>query len=418
MLDPASFGRSTTTDDVKSETPYILEFTFNKEKQQVECVRYKSTVGENGEIVKGDKLGEVGNTGSLLTFRNRLYDSMMNYMIIVIPDKNMDVEKYVDAGYSFFKTKGGGLIKASKVGGKLQFQGGWQVEHNRNIASVDRYDMENGSSYLVDDMMPIASQKSVYLTLQEHPEFSKFLTMMENDYNNVLANMLNNKYTAGQSWVGSKNLRLLDNYNYTVYVPTNEAIQKLQDEKILPTDDELDRGDFDVKKALDPKVDSICLAEGWYEESTSEKQKADMRAKVVETMTTIMSDFIRYHVQDHSVAIGMVPEVDEDGTYKSKTSFESMKRDLETGRFIPLDINFTNTSMTVKDKTGVTHHVLTNNGLYNLQCREYWFEGKNTEVNASLFMASDVVVHQIDGVLMYGAKRPWRDIVKEALGIE
>ena len=95
-----------------------------------------------------------------------------------------------------------------------------------------------------------------------------------------------------------------------------------------------------------------------------------------------------------------------------------MKRDLETGRFIPLEVNFTNSNMTVKDKVGATHHVVTDNGLYNLQCREYWFEGKNTEVNASLFMASDVVVHQIDGVLMSAAKRPWRDIVKEALGIE
>ena len=419
VLDPASFGRSTTTDDVKVETPYLLEFTFNSEKQQLECVRYKSTIGDNGEIIKGDKLGEVGSTG----FRNRLFDSMMNYLIIVLPDQNMTVEKYIDAGYSFFKTKGGGLIKATKVGGKVQFQGGWQVEHNRNIPAVDRYDMDNGSSYLVDDMMPIASQKSVYITLQEHPEFSKFLTMMENDYNNVLSNLLNNKYSAGQSWVASKNLRLLDNYNYTVYVPTNEAIQKLQDEKILPTDEELDRGDFDVKKALDPKVDSICLAEGWYEESASDKAKADIRAKVVETMTTIMSDFIRYHVQDHSVAIGMVPEVEVDDNgnvtnYKSHTSFESMKRDLETGRFIPLEVNFTNSNMTVKDKVGATHHVVTDNGLYNLQCREYWFEGKNTEVNASLFMASDVVVHQIDGVLMSAAKRPWRDIVKEALGIE
>ena len=113
--------------------------------------------------------------------------------------------------------------------------------------------------------------------------------------------------------------------------------------------------------------------------------------------------------------------VDDNGNvtnYKSHTSFESMKRDLETGRFIPLEVNFTNSNMTVKDKVGATHHVVTDNGLYNLQCREYWFDGKNTEVNAPLFMASDVVVHQIDGVLMSAAKRPWRDIVKEALGIE
>jgi hypothetical protein len=434
VLDPASFGRSTTTDDVKTETPYILEFTFNKEKQQVECVRYKSTIGDNGEITKGEKLGELGNSSALTTYKNRLYDNMMNSLIIVIPDKNMTIEKYIDAGYSLFKTKGGSLLKAAKVGGKLQFQGGWQIEHNRNIPAADRYDMDNGSSYLVEDMVPTASQKSVYLTLQEHEEFSKFLTMMKNDYCSMTNSLLNNKYSAGQSWVNSENLTLLDNYNYTVYVPTNEAIQALQDEKILPTDEELDRGDFDEKTKKDPKLDEICIAEGWYPEGANDTKKAEIRATVVATLKTILSDFIRYHVQDHSVAIGMVPdvEVDEAGnvtSYKSHTSFESMKRDLETGRFIPLEVNYTNNSMTVKDNTvkdangnvikaGVTHHVVTSNNLYNLLCREYWFDGKTTEINASLFMASDVVVHQIDGALLSGVKRPWREIVKEALGIE
>lgn len=434
VLDPASFGRSTTTDGVKTETPYILEFTFNKEKQQVECVRYKSVIGENGEITKGEKLGELGNSSALTTYKNRLYDNMMNSLIIVIPDKNMTIEKYIDAGYNLFKTKGGSLLKATKVGGKLQFQGGWQIEHNRNIPAADRYDMDNGSSYLVEDMVPTASQKSVYLTLQEHEEFSKFLTMMKNDYCSMTNSLLNNKYSAGQSWVNSENLTLLDNYNYTVYVPTNEAIQALQDEKILPTDEELDRGDFDEKTKKDPKLDEICIAEGWYPEGANDTKKAEIRATVVATLKTILSDFIRYHVQDHSVAIGMVPdvEVDEAGnvtSYKSHTSFESMKRDLETGRFIPLEVNYTNNSMTVKDNTvkdangnvikaGVTHHVVTSNNLYNLLCREYWFDGKTTEINASLFMASDVVVHQIDGALLSGVKRPWREIVKEALGIE
>jgi hypothetical protein len=33
-------------------------------------------------------------------------------------------------------------------------------------------------------------------------------------------------------------------------------------------------------------------------------------------------------------------------------------------------------------------------------------------------MASDVVVHQIDGALLSGVKKPLRTVVKEALGIE
>ena len=435
ILDPASLGRSKTEEGgAVTETPYIVSYVFNPEKQQIEATRYKATVDDNGDVIQGDKLGDIDIAGTHKTYRNRLDNAMMNMMIIVIPDKDKTVEDYVKEGYSYFKTKGGGLIKVTKYGDKLQFQGGWQVEHNHAIPAVDRYDMDNGSSYIVDDMVPAASQKSVYTTLQEHPEFSKFLTMMENDYNNLLINKLSNKYSAGQSWVNSKNLRLLDNYNYTIYVPTNDAIEALQAEKILPTDEELDREGYDAKTGADPKLDSICLAEKWYDESLSEAKKIDVRKKVAETLTTIMTDFIRYHVQDHSVAIGMVPDVEEDENgnkkvYKNHTSYESMKRDLETGRFIPLEVNYTNSAMTVKDNTvkdangkvikaGVTHNVVTSNGLYNLQCREYWFDGANTNLNAPLFMSSDVVVHQIDGVLLSDVKKPWRDIVKEALGIE
>jgi hypothetical protein len=33
-------------------------------------------------------------------------------------------------------------------------------------------------------------------------------------------------------------------------------------------------------------------------------------------------------------------------------------------------------------------------------------------------MASDVVIHQIDDVLMYDNLKPWRDVVKEALKLK
>ena len=143
-------------------------------------------------------------------------------------------------------------------------------------------------------------------------------------------------------------------------------------------------------------------------------------------MKEIVTDFIRYHVHDNSVAIGMAHDPSNEGKY------ESMKRDLETGRFYPLNVNFTKTAMTVKDVFGNTYHVKTDNPkLYNQICREYWFEG--TGDNSRLFMASDAVVHQIDGVLCTGytypanyekdpskagktvKMRPWREIVEEAL---
>ena len=128
---------------------------------------------------------------------------------------------------------------------------------------------------------------------------------------------------------------------------------------------------------------------------------------MADVITTIVSDFIRYHVQDHSVAIGMAKEAGTDGSY------ESMKRNLETGKFYPIKVDYDATNMTVTDATGSTCHVVKSNGLYNMICREYWFEGTGNA--ARLFMASDAVVHQIDGVLKYETMKKWCDRVEEAL---
>lgn len=422
FFDPASFGRSATDEEsgVKMETPYILSVTFDQVKQEIKVERFKTTVDEVGEIIKGESLGVVNAS----KFMDRLYTNIMDQLIIVIPDHSMTLEKYVAQGYKYFKTKGGSLMKVTNHNGKLSFQGGWQAEHDVYIPAEASYDKDNGKSYEIETMVPMSAQKSVYVTLQEHPEFSSFLLMMENDYATkdngaeFLSNKLNNKYSSGLSWVGNKNLRLLDNYNYTVYVPTNESIKALQDKKILPSEEELDREGYEPKTGADPKLDSLCLAEGWYEESLSDTKKVEIRKKVATTIGTVLSNFIRYHIQDHSVAIGMAPEVDEDGNYINNTSFETMKRNTETGRFVPVEVSYNNSSMTVTDKLGNTRHVKTEGGLYNLLCREYWFDGDNSNMNAPLFMTSDAVVHQIDGVLAPETMKPWRNLVKEALGIE
>ena len=431
ILDPGSYGNEDTDGaGAKVEAPDIIELTYDKTKKQVKTIRYASTVDESGNIIKGEQKASSVNSNVL----NKLYDSMMDQMIVVIPDKSKTLEQYVSEGFRYFKTKGGSLLKVTSEGGKLAFQGGWQMEHNVKIPAQKDYVKDNGKSYEIAKMPPLGAQKSVYLTLKDHPEYSEFLTYLENDYvDNLLKNKLNNKYNAGMIKQSNKNLSLLDNYNYTIYVPSNEAIRQFQNDKLLPTEAELDREGYNAKTGADPKLDSICLAEGWYGPSVKTAQDSlNVRTTVATTINTILSDFVRYHVQDHSVAIGMAPDVDDEGKEKTDTKYESMKRDLETGRFYPLNVNFTKTAMTVKDVVGNTCHVKTDNAnLYNQICREYWFEG--TGDNARLFMASDAVVHLIDGVLCSGytypadyekdpskagktvKMRPWREIVEEAL---
>jgi len=331
-------------------------------------------------------------------------DDLMNQLIIVIPDKTKRIEDYVRAGYNYFKTKGGSLIRATfDDNGKLAFEGGWQMEHqDKKIPSAEEFVKANGVSYLLEDQMPLGAQKSLYMTLQEHPEYSNFLGLLKNDYSDLLTSQLNKKYTAGSADVNNENMRLFDNYNYTVYVPTNESIKQLQDQGYLPSFSDLEEKDDNDNL----KLDSICRAENW---PTSEKAQDSIRT----VMKSIVTDFIRYHVQDNSLAIGMA----HDET-RTDNNYESMKRNPETGRFFPINVVYDNNSMTIVDAMGNVRHVLTTDGLYNNIVREYWFDGSSADYSQEIFMASNAVVHLIDKPLQYEKMKPWRQVVREYLNLQ
>ena len=413
FLDPATYGAmaNQTTEDgetVETEAPNIIEFSYDNVRKTVKASRYSGLVSPDGTITKAaDRALQAEVATNVI---EKLFDVMMDQLIIVIPDKSMTLENYVSQGYQYFKTKGGSMIRVTKqADGSMGFEGGWQMEHNNcAVPSTQVYEKVNGRSYQVENQVPMAAQKSFYLTLKERPEYSAFLHLLENDYMSdpttaLLVAKLNNKYNPGMTDQGNKNFRLFDNYNYTVYVPSNASIEQLQQEKKLPTWDELEIGDNDAK------LDSICLAEGWYE---GQSDRSTVQTTVETAIRTIMIDFIRYHVQDYSLAIGMAPDPNRD------TKYESMKRNPETGRFYPLQNIYDTNSMTVTDAMGNVRHVVTTPGedgksLYNNICHEYWFEGSG--MARRQFMGSDAVIHLIDGPLFFENMRPWREVVKEAL---
>ena len=408
-LDPKSFGTGNKyvmnedgTDSTLVDNVDVLEFYYDLTKrpnQRVQVKRYKGTVDPNGNITKTEAYS--GTVAQNIT--NPLFESMIDGMIVVVPDKSKTIDDYVSDGYQYFKTKGGSLIRATKgADGKLLFEGGWQIQHNhRTIPVTETYNKVNGVSYQLEEMVPMPSEMSFYMTLKQHEEFTSFLELLENDYCDLLSPTLgkNGKYKAGLG-ERNKNMRLFDNYNYTAYVPSNASIQKLQNDKILPTAYELEMGDEN-----DEILDSICVAENWYQGLSTDKDKEAQREKVKTIVKGIVTDFIRYHIQDHSVAVGMAMAADGDNKY------ESMKRNVATGRFSPLTVISAQTQMTITDEVGNTRNVVTQEGLYNNLCREYWFDGTRQ------FMASDVVVHLIDGPLFYENLKPWRQVVKESLNL-
>ena len=384
FIDPFSYG---SVDRISGmEAPSILEFWYDGTKsasERVQARRYSCTIDEQGNITKGARL------------QAQVDRSVINDRLKILMDQLIIVGDIQD-GHEYYKSKGGTMIRVFRADdGRLALAGGWQMEHaNRPLTVNDNeiYTKVNGKSYQLNDELPLTSQNTVYLTLQAHQEFTEFLNLLDNDASELMIIKLNKKYNAGRQESGSKNLRLLDNYNYTVYAPTNESIRKLIDDGLLPTWNEYEN------------IDSVCRAMGL---STRESFTDSARTVIKNTIV----DFLRYHVQDHAVAIGMAPE--EKGVYQA--AYESMKRNPETGRFFPIVADNSDNQLTIWDvlaqenptDASLQRHVIKTEGLYNNICRENWFSGSGN--NATTFMASDAVVHLIDGPLLYEKMTPWRD---------
>jgi uncharacterized surface protein with fasciclin (FAS1) repeats len=180
-----------------------------------------------------------------------------------------------------------------------------------------------------------------------------------------------------------KNINLFDAYNYTVYVPTNEAIQQLHDEGLLPT-----WSDYESLRVEDFGGDSTAL------------KKA--QSKVAGRIT----DFLRYHIQDNALFIGGEPI--------NGGKYETSKMNGATKRFYSIEVTADDNAMVMKDQVNdATRRVITEGGLYNIMGREYWIEttGSGANERTQIYNASDVVVHQINGVLLYEKSqlKPWRD---------
>ena len=385
-LDYASYN----TENVSS--PTVLEFYYDERKgndQKVQARRYQCTIDEDGNITLGDIIQENVANAVIVDCLYRLMDQM-----IIVGD--------IEDGHEFYKSKGGTLLRVTKApDGRLAFAGGWQTDHGKKILPVNNeniYTKTNGKAYILNEQVPMASEKSVYMTLQEKPEFSEFLKLLEGS---DLLKAKSGSRNAGLNKLGNMNLSLFDNYNYTVYVPTNESIRELIDNGLLPTWDDYD-----------------AYNDSTYEGSEDEAKEAQSIIK------GIIVDFIRYHIQDHSIAINMAPEIydeEKDGEIVKKipryeNDYETMRRNPETSRFYPLTVNHEGGQMWVMDNVNQkkkennqpyeVRKVVKTDGLYNCICREYWYSGAGNA--ATTYQASDAVVHQIDGVLLAEEMTPWK----------
>lgn len=375
--------------------PRVISFSYDSENKELSGSRYNVTIGDDGSITIGSRSQLTVSTSVL---EDRLRDLLDQ--LIIVGD--------VTDGHEFYKTKGGSIIRVENAGAGasgMKVQGAWQMAHGATIPVTDIVqgdgdvvssvvEKRNGRAYLLDSIAPLSAEPSVYQTLKRHALNESNATAQDDAYllfyqliNDDGCDLLidkegptsNRRTVAGND---NKNIRLFSNYNYTVYVPTNESIQKLIDDGYLPT-----WADYEAQ-----------TADAW-----------DHDEALADTAKTILKDiivsFLRYHMQDNTLMLGAKP---------APGLYESMLRDSETGRFLRLTVaqngNTANSAqLTVTDLVGNERHVVKTNGHFNNICREYWFKG--TGDDAEIYFVSGAVVHQIDGPLLYQPMKKWRDIL-------
>ncbi len=352
-IEPVSFGK---------DVPGALKFWFNTATNDVNATVYSYDI-ETGIV--GDSLTTITNTAFLT---NRLLDLLDTH--VVVGD--------VESGNNFYFTKGGNVLYVNGSGENLTVQGGGDIELGKVPGVITKIEQENGNTYFIDK--PIQSPlRSVYAVLSQTPEFSMFFDLVSG-FPNASSSVIFVKKT---NYYGIDfNVKFFNTFNYTVFVPTNDAIQQAIDDGTIHTWDEINA------------ITDIAIRDEYVSQ---------------------LERFLRYHFQDNSVFVGDQAYSDleyQTATIKlddSQTAFNTYKN-----KYYKLGLNSDGDNLQISTENYGSANVVKDNGLYNILTRDYIFgdnpakygeidgSGAGTNFNNStIITSSTAVIHQIDNVLKF-----------------
>ena len=374
-IDPTSYGKSKRQ---------LLSFRWDEGKSERERV-YAVVYEIDPETGQRDSISKVTSTADWTN--GRILSCLKDIL-----DTHIVIGKVWEGKYNYFRTKNGTGIRVTNPTDEnnMTVEGSYQVNEGQPLHIARVYDQRkeeeggpggNGKSYVLEGEPIMGTHLTVVDQLAAHPKyFGKFLELLkpsgltENIRDFHTGNKSDNKAAAGE------NLSVFNTYHYTVYVPSNEAIQELIDNGKLPT------------------WDDVELA---HEIGNDAKAESDSLAIV---------NFLKYHIQDNALYLGAQ---EESGDY------ETSLIDREAKRFLMLNSKLTAETIEVKDavdqqnaKNGIdTKHVVTKRSyigddgtvkdLFNIQAREYLYYGNDKSTATELYTTSSAVIHLIDKPLSY-----------------
>ena len=213
--------------------------------------------------------------------------------IIDILDSHIIVEDVSKGGY--FLTKGGQMLYVKGDDASMTFQGGGDVIKNKDVRILEengelhKYDQTNGKTYFIDKPIETPMQ-SVYKVMKDdngelRGAFSEFFELCEGFPSMEIFDIGGDARSPMDY-----NVKFFNTYNYTVFVPSNEAVKKaIEDRMITPWEDTM-LSDGTIIKGIDTY--RIEGADG----NIESQAKADTLIKKLER-------FVRYHFQDNAVFI-------------------------------------------------------------------------------------------------------------------
>lgn len=344
-VDPESFN---------STQPKVYRFHYKADATDADDRVWASVFSydmETGQVL--DSLPDYGQIKGPGALKSRLVDILDNHIVV----------GNVESGRTYYRTKNGGVVRISRQGGvPTAVESSLQMDQKSPVEITRIYDQSvdgNGKTYIIDGSPLLTTNKSVCDVLEADDDFSIFCELLEGS---DLYQLSRKGYSA---LTNTGNIASFNNYHYTVYAPNNASMQQ-------------------------------AIAEGKIKTWTQIKEEEEaglIPSDALEGEYRKINEFLRYHIQDNSLYIGM-DFMNDGGSNTFIRNYETAIMNEETQKFYTLRVEMENDGITLTDLKGNVRHVDTTEGNYNLSAREYWF-GSSAPISAF------AVVHKIDGPLFF-----------------
>ncbi len=362
---------------------YIDPCSYGKEKLQLLSFRWNPTLSENERVsavvYNYDPL--TGERDSVETIRSTedYVNPRIKSCLKDILDTHIVMGNVWEGNCTYFRTKNGSGVHVTNPTDpkNMIVEGSYQVNEGHPLKIQRYWDQRkevtggNGMTYSLSEPI-MGTRKTVRDQLAAHPKYFKaFLDLLEGSGLLETVHNLGTGKESDNKACGGMNLSVFNTYHYTVYVPSNEAIEALHTAGTLPT--------WDIVE--------------------TEREAGDLTGATRDSLKIV--DFLRYHIQDNALYLGAQHEAGE---------FETSLINEKTRRFYMLHSELKDDVIEVKDGTGKVHTVkkvtyVDESGkeqpLYNIQAREYLYNGNDARKATELYTTSSAVIHLIDGAMSY-----------------